>query len=267
MTRILTSTKSLTPLPAGFLAGCLVVICFIVCGCGQSTSPDTSPEQPKPADNSPDDGGSVSVGDGGNVPGDAAGTPVEARPEKPQEIPIPPEVPDSQDLAVVELEKIGAKVERNKNGDVQHVSLADLEIKDGHLKLLKPLTFLFTLDLTRTKVTDDGLQELASLNYLRELVLYETDVTGAGLVALEDLPRLRQVCLDFTKVSDETLPQVLRLKELTLLHLEEGKITDKGAKLLQQLRTLQTLKLTGTQVSEGAVAELEKKIPGLTIER
>ena len=59
---------------------------------------------------------------------------------------------------IAALEKLGAKIERNDNGDVVTVRCSWNEtLTDAGLVHLKGMTNLQTLDLQRTKVTDAGL--------------------------------------------------------------------------------------------------------------
>ena len=244
-----------------FVACVFATLCMAL-GCSGST--DTGPDESHQTKQQ-SGRNSVSIGDSAAVPDQPAGTNVQPRPIKPEEIPLPPEPPDSEDRAVEELEKIGAKVERNKNGNVSAVSFVDIKIEDGHLQLLEPLPFLSKLDLDGTNVTDEGLARLSGLRHLRQLILYDTKVTGSGLIALEELPRLQELYLNFTEVTDETIAQVVHLKNLTLLHLEGCAVTDKGARLLLELPFLETLNITGTQISDEAVADLRKRSRGLKI--
>ena len=72
------------------------------------------------------------------------------------------------DEAVAALEKLGAKIERNEQGDVG-VDLSDTEITDAGLVYLKEMTKLENLELEGTQITDAGLVHLQGLTTLASL--------------------------------------------------------------------------------------------------
>jgi hypothetical protein len=80
--------------------------------------------------------------------------------------------------SISELEKLGARIERN------------------HARLGNPVV---TLDLNNTKVTDAGLEGLAHFTQLRQLRLFNTKVTDAGLKELAPLNQLSSLSLGSTQ--------------------------------------------------------------------
>ena len=59
------------------------------------------------------------------------------------------------------------------------------------------------LQMANPDVTDETLELLRGLNQLRKLDLNNTQVTDAGLVVLAGLPRLERLRLGHTKITDE----------------------------------------------------------------
>ena len=81
---------------------------------------------------------------------------------------------------VAALKKLGAKIERNEQGEVVEVSLMNRKLTDAGLAHLKGLNNLTGLLLAGTKVTDAGLAHLKRMTKLKRLGLWDTKVTDAG---------------------------------------------------------------------------------------
>ena len=94
------------------------------------------------------------------------------------------------DEAVAALEKLGARIERNEQGDVVRVYLSGTPITAAGLVYLKEMTKLENLELEGTQITDAGLVHLAGMTNLEALILFNTQITDAGLVHLQRLTRL-----------------------------------------------------------------------------
>ncbi|WP_206028637.1 leucine-rich repeat domain-containing protein [Thalassoroseus pseudoceratinae] len=211
------------------------------------------------------------------IPADSLGdSGTESAPPSPQEedkppVPrlpeLPPKLPSTQDLAAKELEKLGAEVTFNKNGDVDAVDFRSLPVTDEHLKLLDPFFLLADLNLSESKVSDTGLKYLEQFDYLRRLALYGTLVSDQGLPSLEKLPRLEHLCLDETTVSDNGLPHLSSLDRLAVLHLATtGTITEKGLKSLYPLKQLEVIKLDTESIDQAAIDALQESLPDLEIQ-
>ena len=83
-----------------------------------------------------------------------------------------------------QLEKLGATIKVNEQGEIDHVGLFGTPITDAGLVHLKGLTSLQDLNLSGTKITDVGLAHLAGLTSLRPLRLHNTQITDAGAAKL-----------------------------------------------------------------------------------
>jgi hypothetical protein len=81
------------------------------------------------------------------------------------------------------------------------LQMANPDVTDATLELLKPMADLKRLDLTDTAVTDAGLEQLTKLTKLEDIKLARTKVTEAGLKKLlEALPELKDLDLRGTSV-------------------------------------------------------------------
>ena len=93
----------------------------------------------------------------------------------------PARVADADAVAALGL---GAKIERNQQGEVVEVDLNGTQVTDAGLVHLKGMTKLKELGLEGTGVTDAGVMHLKGLTTLEELRLYYTRITGAGIAEL-----------------------------------------------------------------------------------
>ena len=69
----------------------------------------------------------------------------------------------SQRPAVSALEKLGAKIRMNGDGEATYVDLSRTKINEAELVHVKALTNLTTLLLSSTGITNDGLKQLKGL--------------------------------------------------------------------------------------------------------
>ena len=93
--------------------------------------------------------------------GEPDGPPVESSPTTlPAATTAPPAQAADTDAAVAALEKLGAQIKRNGQGEIVRVYLIHTQVTDAGLVHLKGLTKLGLLDLSDTQVTDAGVAEL-----------------------------------------------------------------------------------------------------------
>lgn len=110
---------------------------------------------------------------------------------------------EAEDRAVAAIEKLGGKVERDKNkpgSPVVSVNLSSLKVTNKDLEHLKELHALESLDLSLNPITDGGLMHLKDMKRLRSLQLAFTNITGAGLEHLEGLSQLENLHVGYCKV-------------------------------------------------------------------
>jgi hypothetical protein len=94
----------------------------------------------------------------------------------------------------------------NARPDAVVVQMANPDVNDATVALLKHLPNIRELDLSSTVVTDGGLEALAGLTKLERLWLRHTAITDEGFRAhIAPLPALRNVDVSDTTVSVETL--------------------------------------------------------------
>jgi internalin A len=140
-------------------------------------------------------------------------------------------------------------------------------VTDAGLKTVAGLKSLQALNLRHTPVTDMGLKELAGLKSLQALNLSNTGVTDAGLKELAGLKSLQSLDLGYNRVTDAGLKELVRLKSLQSLDLSFARVTDGGLKNLAELKSLRWLEVTATNATDACIAELQKALPGLKVER
>ena len=103
---------------------------------------------------------------------------------------------------VAALKKLGAKIERNEQGEVVEVSLMNRRITDAGLAHLNGLVKLETLTIYfATQITDAGLAHLKGLTQLQSLNLSFTKISDAGLAHLKGLANLKKCNLLGTKIT------------------------------------------------------------------
>jgi Leucine-rich repeat (LRR) protein len=119
----------------------------------------------------------------------------------------------------------------------------DPNTNDATLRLIGKLTNLKHLYLRGTKITDAGLAQLKNLQNLTYLNLNDNNIGDAGLDHLKDLKNLEQLALNSRQITDVGLANLRGISKLRSLWL--GKYVP---------------------VSDAAVDELKKAIPGLEVQ-
>jgi len=163
------------------------------------------------------------------------------------------------------LEKLGASINRNEQGDIVKVQLdgpplGDAQITDAGMVHLEGMTNLRKLDVSFcSKVTDTGLAYVQGLTSLQDLRLNRIGVTDAGMVHLKGLTNLQNLEVWDTQITDAGLVHCKGMTKLQSLNLRNTQITDAGLANLNELSKLQTLDIRGCiQITDKGVAELEK---------
>lgn len=112
------------------------------------------------------------------------------------------------------------------NGE-QHVTLTGWDQKD--YGALKAFPDVVVLQMANPDVTDQSLEVLRDFQHLRELDLNDTAITDAGLSVLATLPKLQSLRLKNAKITDEGFQQHLASKEtLTQLDLRGTEVPAKS---------------------------------------
>jgi hypothetical protein len=98
--------------------------------------------------------------------------------------------------------------------DAVVLQMANPDVTDDTLALVKGMTKLRELDLNDTRVTDKGLESLKGIESLETLRLRKTKVTDAGFnEVLNKLPALRQLDLRETAIDPELVKSWREAKE------------------------------------------------------
>ena len=110
----------------------------------------------------------------------------------------------NSDAAIAAVEKLAARIDRNEEGDVVAVHLANTDINDAALVHLKDLGGLQSVSLPK-QITAAGLAHLADMAELQALYLPNSQIGDAGLVHLTGLARLQTLILKDSGISDAGL--------------------------------------------------------------
>lgn len=97
------------------------------------------------------------------------------------------------------------------------------------------------------------------------LSLENSKITDAGILSLPMLKSLRCIDLDSTSITDESLKIIAEFKRIEEIWLENTAISDKGIQCLHGLTQLRFVSLIDCDLSERAVRDLKKIIPGINI--
>lgn len=176
--------------------------------------------------------------------------------------------PDAAAAAVAALEKLGAKIERDRllRGEpVVGVNLWEQEVDDADLAQLEALPDLRRLGISAARVTDAGMAYLARLTNLTALVLHpRSGVTDAGMAHLARLPRLQTLQLSWVGITDRGVEHLSNLPDLRTLSLVSTVprspnftgITDRACEHLRALIRLESLTLMNADISSAGLAHL-----------
>jgi len=114
--------------------------------------------------------------------------------------------------------------------------------------------------------TDAEMACLDDLPYVWSLDLSTTKISDAGLVHVEELTRLEKLQLQYTGVGDAGVQHLQGLNCLNYLDLSGTKVTDAGLEHLKGLRRLRHLFLQGSKVTKDGVEKLRQAMPNTQIE-
>jgi hypothetical protein len=158
----------------------------------------------------------------------------------------------STEDAIVALEKVGAKFERDEAGNIFGIRLLGNQIKNeslaylNYIPRLKRLTIMCALDMT-----DEGLVHLANLTELEYLWFGYAPITDQGMKHLTKLSKLRELHLGIFTRSKDGSP-------------EQG-FQDAGLVYLKELKSLRKLTYRNTKLTDEAVDDLRKALPDCEI--
>jgi hypothetical protein len=136
--------------------------------------------------------------------------------------------------ALVELEKLGAKIARLDTGGLFGESVQSIEIGEaftGDVDDLRRLRWIIDVPLlllTTPRATDAWLKHAAAMPSLEELHLYQAAISDDGLAPLKDNTTLRQLGLYYTPVGDKALAPLEKLPLLSFVKLYGTKVSEAG---------------------------------------
>jgi internalin A len=147
---------------------------------------------------------------------------------------------------------LGAKVSKDRAGNIVAVDLRGSWVYDSELIDLARLRHLEKLDLSHTRISDEG------MIYLRA-----EQITDQGMSAIKDWKHLKRLNLRGTRISDGALEIVSHLAQLEALDIANTPVTDNGLDSLMTLINLKELSLGRRRESDNEV-ELLRLLPTLT---
>jgi hypothetical protein len=117
----------------------------------------------------------------------------------------------------------------------RHITLTGWDRKD--YTFLRSKHDVAVLQMANPDVTDRTLELLKGMNALKELDLNNTQVTDAGLKILKDLPALNTLRLKNTRITDQGFQEALATKEsLLLLDLTGTQVSGETAQAWRQAK-------------------------------
>lgn len=162
-------------------------------------------------------------------------------------------------LAAASIDSLGARVERDGNGQIVGVHLRASWITDGDLLELARLPQLQRLDLSRTRITDQGLAYLKTSMNLREVNLAYTEKIGDPAHAVvKQWKNLRRLNLRGTVIADETAASAAALPNLEVLDIADTIVGDAGMEALTSAQNLRELAIGNIRMSEAGFQSLRQ---------
>ena len=148
---------------------------------------------------------------------------------------------------------------------LERLYLDRTSISDSGLSGLAGLKSLNTLSLIGTSITDQGLEHLADLESLEVLFLSGTRITDSGLGRLSQLGSVKALFLDGTEIDGSGFGEWDGLDSLEHLSLRDAAIDAASLASLVKLSNLRQLSLLDTGLTKTDAAELQRRLPKLSI--
>jgi hypothetical protein len=174
---------------------------------------------------------------------------------------LTPDSPQRQADVAAAWEQRGARLEKDPQGAVLAIDVADSQIRDADLAQIVAFPRLEELSLGGAQATGADLSPLAALPRLKRLFLDGLPVTDGSLKPLERLRGLEGLSLANTKVSDEGLAHLSALTNLQVLNLSSTAISDDGLRHIEPLEKMETLALKGTKIRGLGLIYVRRMVP------
>jgi hypothetical protein len=149
---------------------------------------------------------------------------------------------------------------------LQSLNVDGTKFQDRHAETVGQLDSLENLVLSNTQITDAGLAKLDGLSNLKTLYLIGTGVTDAGMAALAQIQSLGILDLSGTKVTKDIAP-LRELPKLEHLLLQSLALDAAALAAVAEFPAITHLTLTGATYPEEALAQLQERKSGLSIDR
>ena len=140
------------------------------------------------------------------------------------------------------------------------------QITDKNLAIFDDCVRLTHVNLSYTKITDAGLAHFARCKNLQFLALKNTAVTDKGIAPFDRCDTLVSLFVQNTKITDAGLAPFARCKNLQFLSIANTEITDKGIAPFERCEKLAELFVQNTKITPAKVVELQRALPGCTIQ-
>lgn len=159
--------------------------------------------------------------------------------------------------ARAELVRLGARLEFDRNANVDVVEMTEPKNTDQIMRLVSQLSHVRCLTLLDSDITDQGLVEIGKLQHLESLSLDSRAVTDAGLQHLLPLRNLTELDLAGTNVGSVPWDTRGQLAKLQALFREGARVANQSASPLAKMTTLKSLNLYCTGFVDADMASLE----------
>ena len=163
----------------------------------------------------------------------------------------------AQRRAAERLEKLGAQLDENDDGDVLGVRAEGLKLTAADLNRLADLPALASLEIIDTPLTEDALACVGRLVGLRRLYLKNVSLTDARLSALRGLADLEGLSLPSNRITGKGLGLLSGLGKIEVLNLAHNPLGDEALPHVGKLPALNTLVLADTQVTGAGLVHLK----------
>lgn len=155
------------------------------------------------------------------------------------------------------LVRLGARLEFDRNTNVDVVKLEAFKDTDRAMRLVSQLSHVRTLYLDDSDITDEGLVEVGKLKNLESLGLSGTSVTNAGLQHLVQLAKLTELGLSGTNVGSAVRGNQKDSTKPGVLSPTSAPVGKGGVLAFEQMRALKFLTLDGSGFVDADMGSLE----------
>lgn len=170
-----------------------------------------------------------------------------------------------------------------------YLYLADTQITDQGLAVLRGAPSIVSLDLTGTGLTDAAAAHIATLHELSEVKIGRTGISDAALDELSQIPALTVIGIDATQATprgvqgletfpllflvevldatDESVEHLAALEGLTYLSLRSERLTPRCLPVLEGMHELASLTLYDSPFSEEELTKLQTALTASVYQR